>query len=539
MPELSENLTREDVLRIFRSQEQEALKGLVSRRHPLYDDSLFHWKFVEETYQGGPSWFKKHIFKYFKEREGEYEERVARAYRFNHSREVVDLVNKYIFKASVSRKDDAPQYLKDFWRRSTLHGRKIEHLIRQVAVKSSLFGRPYIVVDSTGKDAMTVAEQRESGARVYAYVISSQNALDMAYDDQGKMLWFLAMETDRNDDSPFSDGAVEQRYRLWTRDYWVLFRIEEIEDHTKSPEERQRVEVVDAGVHGLGAVPVVEGDHILTDSLYKTPGLIDDVAYLDRATANYLSNLDTIINDQTFSQLVIPAQAMMPDEDGDAINKLIELGTKRIFTYDAQAQIAPEFIAPDPKQSGVILDVINKIINEIYHSVGMAGERTKQDNAVGIDNSSGVAKAYDFERMNAMLASKAEALEHIENEINRLVALWNGTELGDDEEYVKYPSNFDVRSLYDEFEIAQRLAVMDAPDMVRREQMKTLIDKLFPRLTDSLIEKMKAEVDRDWPDWLAKLDSESVSLKAIPGEPETADVEENQQGQNNDGDRTL
>jgi hypothetical protein len=52
--------------------------------------------------------------------------------------------------------------------------------------------------------------------------------------------------------------------------------------------------------------------------------------------------------------------------------------------------------------------MVNKIIGEIYHSVGMAGERTKQDNAMGIDNSSGVAKAYDFERMNAMLATKAQ-----------------------------------------------------------------------------------------------------------------------------------
>jgi hypothetical protein len=41
----------------------------------------------------------------------------------------------------------------------------------------------------------------------------------------------------------------------------------------------------------------------------STP-LIADIAYLDRAAANYLSNLDAIIQDQTFSQLVIPAEAL-------------------------------------------------------------------------------------------------------------------------------------------------------------------------------------------------------------------------------------
>ncbi|MEZ6841312.1 hypothetical protein ABVN80_14665 [Acinetobacter baumannii] len=39
------------------------------------------------------------------------------------------------------------------------------------------------------------------------------------------------------------------------------------------------------------------------------------------------------------------------------------------------------------------MTTINKIIGEIYHTVGLAGERTKQDNAVGIDNSSGVAES--------------------------------------------------------------------------------------------------------------------------------------------------
>jgi hypothetical protein len=93
--------------------------------------------------------------------------------------------------------------------------------------------------------------------------------------------------------------------------------------------------------------------------------------------------------------------------------------------------------------------VINKIINEIYHTVGLAGERTKQDNAMGIDNSSGVAKAYDFERVNAALGE------------GRCTA--GG-----------------------------------------REQMKTMIDKLFPQLAKDIKAKMLAEL-KDWPPDLATL----------------------------------
>lgn len=519
-----------DILNIFNGQDQKTLKEMLEKRHPDYQSRLPHWEFCEATYKGGPDWFEQNIFKYHKEGDAEFKDRQGRAYRFNHTREVVDIVNKYIFKASIARKvDDAPASIQKFWRDSTLAGRDITHFMRQVAEKSSVFGRPYIVVDSNASGEGTLIEESEAGERVYAYLVKPQNVLDMAFDDLGELVWIMIRETARDDSSPLASGEVRERYRLWTRDYWVLFEIE----YNETTQETT-VYASEAGVTDLGMVPVIPGDHVVHENRYSSPSLIDDVAYLDRATANYLSNLDAIIQDQTFSQLIMPAQAMLPDDDEES--KLLELGTKRIFTYDAQATIAPQYISPDPKQANVILAVINKIIGEIYHSVGMAGERTKQDNAVGIDNSSGVAKAYDFERMNAMLAAKASALQDIENRLVKIVAAWTDTKLDDDTELVKYPANFDVRSLYDEFEIAQRLALVDAPDLVRKEQMKLLVEKLFPRLSKKIIEKMSEEIDDEWPT-NPELQVGSLDGQNPPGV--TTPPQENEQGQNNDGDKAT
>jgi len=227
--------------------------------------------------------------------------------------------------------------------------------------------------------------------------------------------------------------------------------------------------------------------------------MIADVAYLDRAVANYLSNLDAIIQDQTFSQLTMPAQAVEPGTD--AYDKITEMGTKRIFLYDGSTPHQPEFISPDVKQAELILKVVNKIINEIYHSVGLAGERTKEDNALGIDNSSGVAKAYDFERVNSLLAAKADSLQMVENKLCWLVAKYHQEEKQVEKQedgLVLYPDNFDVRGLYDEFEISGRLALIEAPDEVRRTQMDTLIAKLFPQLPEDIKAKMKEEL-KSWP----------------------------------------
>lgn len=121
------------------------------------------------------------------------------------------------------------------------------------------------------------------------------------------------------------------------------------------------------------------------------------------------------------------------------------------------------------------------------------GERTKQDNAKGIDNSSGAAKAYDFQRVNSLLVTKAERLERAERQMLALVGKWMGEELEEDHTLVSYPESFDIRGLTDEFAVAQQLSELQAPESVRRYQMEMLIDKIFPNVT----EKMKKEFEAD------------------------------------------
>jgi hypothetical protein len=310
-----------------------------------------------------------------------------------------------------------------------------------------------------------------------------------------------------------SSGEEKERYRLWTKNEWRLF--EEVRQGRKKV-----VVEVGSGQHDLGVVPVVLADNIISDEEYCAQALIDEIAYLDRAVANYLSNLDAIIQDQTFSQLAMPAQNVLPGEDN--YTKLTEMGTKRIFLYDGEGGAQPFYLSPDPKQAQMILAVINKIINEIYHTVGLAGERTKQDNAVGIDNSSGVAKAYDFERVNALLAAKADSLEVIENKIAHIVALWSGEETSIEDDLVSYPDDFDTRGLYDEFDIAARLMLIGAPDPVRQEQMRAVLDKLFPQLAKDLRAKMEAELKK-WP-------IDPTELTADPNKPEGAVKPQTNQG---------
>jgi hypothetical protein len=455
------------------------LKKFLDRRHPLYEAMAPHWQFLHATYDGGREWFDGNIFRYIKEGDTEFKARMERAYRFNHTREVVDLVNKYLFKMEVSRAE-VEEPVKAFWKSATLQGQPIKEFMRSVSTLTSIYGPVWIVVDNNaeGHAPRTKADEKAANIRTYAYAVEPQHALDMSYDDEGELNWILLHEVVRDDEDPIeSTGNLRDQYRLWTRTTSQVFWLKREGNKTTVVEE----EPIN---HDLGVVPVIRADNVLTEEKWTSPAMIADVAYLDRAVANYLSNLDAIIQDQTFSQLAMPAQGLSPDTD--PYKKLLEMGTKRIFIYDGgEGSNAPFFLSPDVKQAQLILAVINKIINEIYHSVGLAGERTKEDNAVGIDNSSGVAKAYDFERINSLLASKADALESVENRLVKLVRLWNGInkpEKTDEKLPVLYPEDFDCRGVYDEFEIAARLQLIEAPDGLRRHQMEQVVDKLFPRL---------------------------------------------------------
>lgn len=474
---------------------QKKIKEIVDRRHPMYREQQPHWDFLEASYKGGRRWFQSNIFRYIKEGDLEYRDRVERAYRFNHTRETVDLVNKYLFRAPIARKkDDAPKELVAFWNKVNAQGLDIDEFMRVVSLKQSIFGRPWVVIDNrkTAEVVTDTTSAKESKLDLYAYVVPPQQVVDYAFDETGETLWVMIEEHVRDDADPLNcSGAIGCRYRLWTRNEWYLFESHEEAGSNGSTE--QVWDKTDEGEHGLGLVPCIPANNAIGSDTWDCPAMIADVAYLDRAVSNYASNLDAIIQDQTFSQLAMPAQGVLPGDD--AYSKILEMGTKRVFLYDGEGGAAPQFLSPDPTQANLILAAIGQLINEIYHSVGLAGERTKQDNSKGIDNSSGVAKSKDFERVVALLSSKADALEAVEYKMIQVICAW--AEIKEPTlDLVKYPveSQFDVRTLYDEIDVSMKLRLMGLPASLMEEQINRLVPKLFPDLSEKLLEKIRGEV---------------------------------------------
>ncbi|MGK3219005.1 hypothetical protein ACSLSV_26445, partial [Klebsiella pneumoniae] len=76
--------------------------------------------------------------------------------------------------------------------------------------------------------------------------------------------------------------------------------------------------------------------------------------------------------------------------------------------------------------------------------------------------------------VNSLLITKAERLERAERQMMFLVAKWMGVDLDEEHSLIAYPESFDIRGLTDEFAVAEKLGLLEAPDSVRRYQMEML-----------------------------------------------------------------
>ena len=242
-------------------------------------------------------------------------------------------------------------------------------------------------------------------------------------------------------------------------------------------------------------VPVVPVDNEAGPNEYDAQALIGDIAYQDRAVFNNWSRLDVIVCDQTFSQLIFPVEASPTEliEDPRMRDKFIVMATNRVLLYSAQAGVKPEFISPDAAQATFILDMITRQVKQLYGVQGLAGET-----ATEVTSQSGAAKGYDFDKLNKLLAGKADNLQEAEEKLIEVFAAWTASNV---EGEVNYPDEFDVKSLSDEISTAQQLAMLDISATFKKEIDKMVVNKALPDadpdVMSTIMDEIEARADED------------------------------------------
>lgn len=483
--------------------------NLIKRRHPAYEALEKHWKFLIDTFEGGPDWMSENnLFRFYKEGENEYKERAARAYRDNISRDVVEIWTSHLFKVPVTRADAAPPAVAEFWKRATKgkDGVSIDDLMREVSDKTGAVSPCYLVVDMPiapqlpEGQVLTQAVALQLRLRPYAYVVYPTDVLDFGLDEDEEFTWVLLREFMRDDANPWeSEGKVSTRYRLWTRTSWHLYEEQQPQPGTTANE--QGYMLLDEGEHLLGRVPVIQLAHKKGKDRYRAIALIEEIAYKDRSICNNESRLDEILANQTFSQLFLPDAGLIASVEkkaGDRRRKMVEMGTKSIVLFNDKAQHPPMFLAPDAAQAALILDVIDRLRAQIFEDALLDSERAGRD-AKGAKTAT--EATFDFEKLNAALADKAKSLESAERQMAELVCLWTGTayEPADVESWVQYPRKFQVKALVDELtEAIQAKALGDLGAKFWELYLVRVVRKMLPDVTDGDLATISQQIAENY-----------------------------------------
>lgn len=518
---------------------------ITERRHPRFNLFEKHWRFMLESYQGGPEYLFKglsgvstrrpgsslsindidqtNLFRYFKEDSSEHNDRMMRAHRNNYSKKVTDQIRSFVArKPPIRQEAKASDALKTFWKNADGQGRNIDRIMAFALQWVEVFGSVWMLIDKPNETFITAEEEAQAGMP-FAKFYFPFDVLDGGFDDNGTLKWVMLREARRLDDNPFAPSPMVDHFIIWDRFEFRTF----IKNPNQEDAELLPAIEVDRGFHGLGFVPVHQIRFTESEDRFVVPGLLDDIAHLDRAVFNWQSQLDTIIFDQTFSQLAMPTDSLVLNEaerfendQGDIIQnatreqtrkRLIEMGTKRVFLYNGQTTHPPAFISPDATQADVIRSVINDGISEVYKLANLIGDVGRE-----VRTQTGVSKAYDFDRLNKVLAFVAQELQVAEFWIADTVDRWmqetdddldailagealpTGTTPTDPpEDLVSYPENFDIMGLLEMLDIAFRADELDLwSSLADKKLREQLVARLFPSATAEEKKKMQSELDK-------------------------------------------
>jgi hypothetical protein len=355
--------------------------------------------------------------------------------------------------------------------------------MNQVSWLSSVYGQIHVVVDSPyAKDIdvpLHVYKQDKKRFDPYAVIVTPQDLRDWSVDEFGNLNWVLIRSRGYEDVDPLSGRKDATTYRLIARDYWKVYNADG--------------DIIKSGDNELGEVYMATCYNSDANIDLIGESLITDISRINRIMYNWCSNIDEMIERQTFSQLVMPedphAELHETSEGGDALRAI---GTSTIFTFPATSGQPPQFISPDRQQIDAIWKMIENHKDLIYE---LAGLGTVGSSSKFLSQRSGISQAYQFLSITASLAKKASKLERAENAIDRLVLQWKGE--SDMAEKVEYPSQFDILSLTETMQTAFQIAAQNFSTTLNIELLKNLAKKAAPVLPEETLNQIYAEIEEN------------------------------------------
>ncbi len=449
--------------------------------HEDYDALMDEWAFYIRAYFGGKmyrdgDYLLQHPF----ESTTNYSRRKEIAYYYNYCGPIVDIFVSHLFRKDAKR--DYGSLTTDplfdaFWWDADLEGSNFTQFMRDAQRFASIYGRVSIIVDKPIVTTSTEAEAREHDIRPYLSIITPENLVDWSYERLASGKTVLSMVKIKESDD---------RYRIWTRDGWELWTVDE-----------DMVHLTASGEHTLGAVPVVNLYN--KRSGIKMVGISDiqDIADINKNIYYLCSDAKEIIENTAFPMLAVPFE-----KGGNTEER--ETGPTNIMQFDpAEPNAKPYWLEAPHSSLSEIREWVKQDIAEIHRIAKMGGVKATEDFA---QSRSGVAIELEYQQLHATLAEKADNLEQAEGQILELWSRWQGKSF---DGMVDYPDDFSVRDVTRELDnvIKAKNASIDSRTF-SKEIDKKIVDAVLPKIDEEVRMEIDKEIESETE---RETDSEAVS----------------------------
>lgn len=481
------------------------IKKLIENPHPIYKKYVQYWNFLLDSYEGGVDYtgamisskdsnssdgikvvvngqemknrLTSNLFMHKRERQDDYQTRVNMSYYYNFCAPVIDIYTNHLLKQNVvedwgSIESDVEAQEGNFDRK----GGSIEEVRKELIEVSQIYGHSFTVIDSPNVniEILSRQDQIDNGVFPYFSILHPQNVINWALDSFGNPYWVLTQEVIDSSEDPFSMSNKDERfvfrYRLWTRNEWYVFNDD--------------MQLESEGVHGLGCVPVICAFDKQSKKAENFLGIsfIADIAFIARDIYNTSSELKQILRDQTFSLLAVQGNATDYPE--------AEIGTNKGLLIPEGMQM-PQYITPPPGPADTLMKHIDTQVSKIFQLAKLEGGSASFGGQSAVQQS-GVSKAWDFNQTNSALAGKATNIEDAESKAWKVWSKWIGKDFDGS---VQYSREFNVQSLNDDLDQAERITKLNISNEFQKTIKKTIVQKKYPRMTDEEYRKIEEEID--------------------------------------------
>lgn len=479
------------------AKQNDPIRVMLEKRNPEWEVNNAEWGFLRQALEGGHTYVAGNLYRHELEDPKIFAGRQMRAadHHYNLTRLVIDSYEGYLFQVPPTLAPKSPACIEAYADKAGQDECSLSDFTKEVTRWLLAYGVIYIATDKPeavrpeGRE-LSAQEEADQGLVPYSYVIHPQYMLDGKL-EKGRFLWCIVQEDSRDDQDPESTGEPIVRYRVWEKDRIRVYRKDPKTSKKQSPAYLLESEIKNE----LGYIPIVPVYYGETSKDFSCPGLISDIAHIDRAIFNKGSLLDEVHYKVTFPQLVIPYGGNLFGDTGLSPEgqQIVTMGLDSFIPFQADTG-EPKFLNYPEGPAKELREAIKEMV---IHATALALLDGEAAQGTTRETASGVTKSYIFQKLNKRLATIADTLEDAFRNVFKDVQAWTGDDSELPDNPLDFPNQFEVKSLTQE--ITDYIAVLGigiSSPTFKAEVYKKVVRLSMPKLDDEALTAIDNEIEQ-------------------------------------------